>query len=335
MGRWEAAAAPCHGRQRDLASSVPIDDPGEIMDDHEDLGIDAEEAELRDTVWTALAGLNPGEREIIELNLRHELHGMDLADTLGVPLNQAHALASRARAQFETSLGALLVARTGREDCPDLDTILDGWNGELTGLLRKRVSRHIGRCDVCGGRKRRELSPAMLLSLLRVAILPAGLRQRVVDLCADEAPEAEDYRAEVAGRAEPFASSGFPVQLARPAPARAHSSYVLTAIAAFAALVLLGGVFLPSILGHGKLSAAGANVLLPGMMGSTGPNGALLASSPAPGPTPSHSARSSFPQPILTWPGCRASASCVQNVPAVGARNGRRRPTVKACTTGR
>ena len=52
----------------------------------------------------ALAGLGPGDREIVELNLRHDLAGQDLADVLGVSVSQAEALASRAGARFEASL---------------------------------------------------------------------------------------------------------------------------------------------------------------------------------------------------------------------------------------
>ena len=162
----------------------------------------------------AIGGLNPGDREIIELNLRHELEGADLADALGVPDNQAYALASRARAQLERSLGALLVARTGRRQCAELDQMLSGWDGELTVLLRKRVARHIEDCDICGSRKRRELSPAMLLSILPLAVVPAGLRQQVLRLVSDSGPDAVRYRSHVAARAEPFTDSGFPVQIA-------------------------------------------------------------------------------------------------------------------------
>ena len=52
-------------------------------------------------------------------------------------------MASRARAHFEIALGALLVARSGRDACPELAAILEGWDGRLTVLLRKRVDRHI------------------------------------------------------------------------------------------------------------------------------------------------------------------------------------------------
>src|SRR5450759_4498045 len=193
---YAVARNECHGRLRASALATPLDEAAEMTDDVADLGSDVEQAELRDLVWAALGGLNPGEREIIELNLRHEFEGADLADVLGVPRNQAHALASRARSQFETSLGVLLVARSGQEYCPDLAEILDGWDGELTPLIRKRVNRHIDRCDVCcGERKRRELNPTMLLGLLPAAVLSAKLREQVVHLVADAPQSSLAYRA--------------------------------------------------------------------------------------------------------------------------------------------
>src|SRR5215472_4277654 len=175
---YAVARNECRRRIRARALSVPLEEAGEVSDDTIDLGADAQQLELRALVSAALAGLNPGDREIIELNLRHDLAGRDLADALGVSQNQAHALTSRARSQFETSLGALLVARTGREACPELAAGLHGWDGQLDVLLRKRVNRHIERCEICGARKRRELTPAMLLGALPVAMLPISLRDQ-------------------------------------------------------------------------------------------------------------------------------------------------------------
>jgi RNA polymerase sigma factor (sigma-70 family) len=121
---YAVARNECHRRLR--AGNVPaaLEERAELAD----LGADASDlaarAQLRDLVRAAIMGLNPGDQEVIELSLRHELHGPDLADALGVPRNHAHALASRARSQLEKSLGALLVARAGREDCPVLDSLL-------------------------------------------------------------------------------------------------------------------------------------------------------------------------------------------------------------------
>ncbi len=106
----------------------------------------------------------------------------------------------------------------GAHPAPSSLRILAGWDGTLTVLLRKRVSRHIESCEICGERRRRELSPAMLFSILPLVALPAGLRHQVLRLVSDVSPDAARYRALVAGRAGPFGAAGFPVQLARLAP---------------------------------------------------------------------------------------------------------------------
>jgi RNA polymerase sigma factor (sigma-70 family) len=304
---YAVARNECHRRLRAKTSSAPLDEAAEMMDYTGDVGVDAERAELRALVWAALSGLNSGEREIIELNLRHELDGADLADALGVPRNQAHALASRARSQFEASLGVLLVARSGREFCMDLANILEGWDGELTVLIRKRVNRHIDRCEVCGERKRRELSPAMLLSLLPVAMLPANLRDQIFRLVADVSPGAATYRARVAHRAEPFGASGFPQPVSTPSAARWQGNYALAAVAVVAALALLGGggVLFTDFVTHGGSPAAAGTPAQPGSTGSSGPGALVVTPSvsplktshkPSPTPTPG------LPAPLLTAP---------------------------------
>src|SRR5215469_14398892 len=128
---YAVARNECHRRLRARARVADLDEAGEMTDDSADVGGAAERGELRDLVRSAIAGLNPGEREVIELTLRHEFDGPDLAAALGVPANQAHALASRARSQLERSLGALRVARSGRKSCTELNAILAGWDGNL------------------------------------------------------------------------------------------------------------------------------------------------------------------------------------------------------------
>ena len=71
---------------------------------------------------------------------------------------------SRLRDQVERSLGALLIARLGREDCEELDAILQGWDGKFSPLLRKRVARHVDGCDVCRERRAAVASPMALLA---------------------------------------------------------------------------------------------------------------------------------------------------------------------------
>src|SRR6202008_724894 len=66
---YAVARNECHRRLRARASAAPLDDADEMADSAPDIGEAAEQAELRQLVRSALAGLNPGEREIIELNL--------------------------------------------------------------------------------------------------------------------------------------------------------------------------------------------------------------------------------------------------------------------------
>jgi hypothetical protein len=103
---------------------------------------------------------------------------------LGVSRGHANALYARARDQLTACLGDLLVARTGRADCSGLRQILADWDGQLTILLRKRLSRHIERCDTCTGRRQRELVPALLGLSPGVALAGAAAAEAFRDAAA-------------------------------------------------------------------------------------------------------------------------------------------------------
>jgi RNA polymerase sigma factor (sigma-70 family) len=109
---YAVARNECHRHlaSREAATLEPDGtDPG---DDTTDFGGPLDQAELRELVQDALAGLSLDDREIVELSMRHAFYGADLADALGVPRNQARALAARGRARLESALGALLVTRS-------------------------------------------------------------------------------------------------------------------------------------------------------------------------------------------------------------------------------
>jgi RNA polymerase sigma factor (sigma-70 family) len=84
---YAVARNECHRRLRDRARQTDLGEAGEMTDPGPDAGRQAEQEELRSLMLAAIAGLNPGEREIIELHLRHDLDGADLADVLGVGVN--------------------------------------------------------------------------------------------------------------------------------------------------------------------------------------------------------------------------------------------------------
>ena len=242
---WLYAVARSECRRRLRAGEAGQDEAAGLPAPAAGAGDDTERAELRGLVRAAMDGLNPGEREVIELVFRHDLSGADLAAVLGVSRNQAHAIASRARGRLERELGVLLVARTGRWACPALDLMLHDWDGQLTAPMRKQVARHTGQCAACTFCRRSALRPAALDGMAPLAALPPGLREKVLRLCAGHGPPGQAYRDEVTQRAGPFGANGFPEQV-RPPGGRmitlsggAAASAILIAIAATGAITVL------------------------------------------------------------------------------------------------
>ena len=217
---YAVARNECLRRLRAGSALSALEEAGDIPVQSAELGAEAERAEVQQLVRAAIDGLNPGERDVIELSLISELDNDELADALGVSRNHAHALLSRARSQLERSLGALIVARTGRAACAGLDAVLAGWDGQLNVLMRKRISRHIEQCEVCGERKRRELTPALFAGAVPIAALLPGLREQVLKVLADRSPAGLTHRLTVANRAGPFGPQGFPKPISPPGAGR-------------------------------------------------------------------------------------------------------------------
>jgi RNA polymerase sigma factor (sigma-70 family) len=287
---YAVARNECHRRLRDKASAATsaLDQVPEMSDESADIAEGAERAELRALLRSAVRGLGAGEQDLIQLQLRQELDVAEIAAVLGVSRNHAHALLSRARAQLEVSLGALLVARSGRGDCEALGALLEDWDGQLNVLMRKRINRHIERCPACTERKRRELAPALLLGLapLPIAVMPPGLRTQVLRLVSSDAPGAVAHRASVAKRADTSGPGGFPKPLDPPKSAwwqarTVQGAAAAAVVVAAAVLVILAvtGAFGThhdqlSALSHGTSSASAG----PGSSGGT------VSASPPGGP---------------------------------------------------
>jgi RNA polymerase sigma factor (sigma-70 family) len=216
---YTVARNECLRRLRLRSLQAPLEEAPDVTDEAADVAADMERAELRALVREALPGVGPAEQEVLDLQLRHGLAGSEVASVLGVSRNHAHALMSRARVQLETALGALMVARSGRQDCPELDAMLDGWDGRLTVLTRKRVNRHVERCAICSRRREQEMTPAMLLGVAPVlalpvaASLPAALRDQVMRAVFGSSPAAVAHRAALGRTAYSFGHQGFPQPL--------------------------------------------------------------------------------------------------------------------------
>lgn len=176
--RTEALAAIRRRAREASAAEVPeMTDTSSGSDAHRKYT----ESELRELVVAAANGLEERDRAVLFLHLRGGLEGRELATALGVSAHHATVMLSRVREQVRRSLTALLVGRTGRGDCADLEALLRGWDGTLSPLIRKRVARHVDRCEVCGERRERMVSPLALLSAVPLVPAPEDLRQRTLD----------------------------------------------------------------------------------------------------------------------------------------------------------
>jgi RNA polymerase sigma factor (sigma-70 family) len=327
---YSVARNECLRRLRAGAALSALDEAADVPAPAAEIGVAVERAEIQQLVRAAIDGLNPGERDVIELSLIAELDGDELADALGVSRNHAHALLSRARSQLERSLGALIVARTGREACAGLNAMLAGWDGQLTVLMRKRISRHIEQCEICGERKRRELTPALFAGALPVAALLPGFREQVLRVLADRSPAGLAHRLTVANRAGPFGPQGFPRPIRPPGASRWHRilHHPRAVVAGAAAAVMVAGVIVAGVVAgqhHGPPSA--------------GPAGGSTSGTPASGrnPGPAHSGPSgrnggsrgnTGPGGVTTTPvalrspGTSAPASTSPTTPAASSSSG-------------
>lgn len=292
---YAVARNECRRRLRARATTSVLEEVPDVTDEQADVSADAERAELQALIRAAVLGLNPTEQEVIELQLRQGLDGGEVADVLGVSRNHAHALISRARSQLEVCLGVLLVARTGREACAELDTLLEGWDGQLNPLLRKRLNRHIERCAICSDRRRVELAPAMLLGIAPLAAVavtataPNGLREQVLHMAASNSPEAVAHRATVASRTTQFGQHGFPKPF-EPSATRhlldlrhSRSAQVAAAMVAAAAVVTIVAVALSGGGGPHRAEASGPGAATSAPASGAGSSGS--AGAPNPGPS--------------------------------------------------
>jgi DNA-directed RNA polymerase specialized sigma24 family protein len=308
----------------------------------------AERAELGALLRAAAWGLGAGERDLIQLRWQQGLDVAEIAAIVGVSRNRAHALLSRAEDQLETALGALLVARTGGDDCDALSVLLEEGDGQLTVTMRKRIDRHIRRCRVCALRSRRELGPRLMLGFTPLAAapviaMPEDLRTRVLRLANSSTPGAVAYRAGVTRRTAPLRRAGFPKPIDPPGrqwwPSRQRQAAAAAGVA-IAGAVAAATLLTLALAGGGSArheGAAGATLAgRPGPAADTG--GALIGPRVAESARPTRSGHASpsvtvtvtvggLPPTVGSAPGGSAARS---RPSATRSASGRGRPTPSA-----
>lgn len=137
--------------------------------------------------WTAAAAavLALTDQAVLELHLRHQLDEEQLAAAVGCSPEQLPSVVARVDAEAEHVLGALVVARQARRDCPELLDALRDWDGTPTVEVADLVDAHAEACERC--RRRRSLvSPLELIAAAPLVTAPSALRNQVVDLAEVE-----------------------------------------------------------------------------------------------------------------------------------------------------
>jgi RNA polymerase sigma factor (sigma-70 family) len=244
LGSWLYAIArnECLRRVRGRKRTVSLTDSDEPLVDT-DPGRALHAAQIREVVHAAADGLSDGDREVFELTVRHGLSAVEVAGVLDVSTKHAHARMSRARTQFEGALGALLLARDGGVGCESLTSMLRGWDGRLTVLLRKRIERHVRDCAVCADRRRDRMNPSGLLAAYGALPFAAVAQQLLPRAPAPPAATTGGGSRAVGGRRRTtlavavgvvavLVSVGVGVQLARSQPAAGPSTPPPVAISA-------------------------------------------------------------------------------------------------------
>lgn len=155
-------------READLDSAPEVADMNATLD----TGLNAEDA--RGLIDAAFEGMNQADREALDLALRQDLDNASIAQVLGVSDNNAAAKVSRAKAQLEVAVGALLLFRTRKSGCPELKSAV-GRDDAFNPLTRKRIARHAQTCPTCTTSKSKAVA-AIAMAGLPLLAAPAALK---------------------------------------------------------------------------------------------------------------------------------------------------------------
>jgi hypothetical protein len=135
--------------------------------------------ELQRLARAATLFLDPVQRGCLDLALRQDLEGEELSEALGVAPGLASVSVQTATDQAEHVIGAVLLARVGRDDCPGLAEVTLDSVGVPAEKLANRVVEHAENCPACDDRRRALVPVTTLLGNVPAAHRPAGLKKAV------------------------------------------------------------------------------------------------------------------------------------------------------------
>jgi len=123
--------------------------------------------------------LDPIQRGCLDLALRQDLEGEQLSEALGVAPGLASVSVQAAMDQAEHIVGAVLLARVGRDDCPGLADITLEAVGGPAEKLAAAVVEHGESCTACSDRRRALVPVTTLLTTVPSVPAPPDLKSAV------------------------------------------------------------------------------------------------------------------------------------------------------------
>jgi AcrR family transcriptional regulator len=137
-------------------------------------------ADLRQKVWAAAARMPARPRRLL---LRRELEGLSYAQigaAMGMSTEKVRRRLHRARALFRKKYAQYMTVREKRVKCRRLGDLLSSYyDGELRGMLSRRVADHLAQCPDCRRGEERLASTSELLATLAPTPAPPGLADRL------------------------------------------------------------------------------------------------------------------------------------------------------------
>src|SRR5690606_32380878 len=110
-----------------------------------------EASEMAAIVWDAAASLSASEYTLLDLHVRRELSGPEIAVELGTSANSVYVRINRLKKSMERAVTALFMLRRGHEYCDVLAAELAAMDAdELTLPVKTFIERHMANCDTCG-----------------------------------------------------------------------------------------------------------------------------------------------------------------------------------------
>jgi hypothetical protein len=137
--------------------------------------------ELQRLARVATLLLDPVQRGCLDLALRHGLEGEALSEALGVTPGLASISVQAATDQAEHVIGAVLLARLGRNDCAGLGDLTLEAVGAPAEKLAVAVVEHVETCSTCSDRRRALVPVTTLLAGVPAVPAPPELK-KIVEL---------------------------------------------------------------------------------------------------------------------------------------------------------